>query len=243
MISKGLLRLKNRLDYFLLDCEISDVLTMNKEKIAGEGNKIFLQVSANRHSLLNGRKNSAGSRTIVVNHLHKTILSAFIKDMYEEVIEYMTYLLKEAAINGADVNRLVGETRVTFEGNEILMQKRREDIVQLVVSQIVRSIDQKKEKLGVIQKTNNKLGLNVSAKTLNKAMPYLLLRHILVHSDGKPEKNYQNIYQLDNKGKVDLTLEYIQQAYQAIYDMAQEFDKAMMDRHYISKGEISSVNA
>lgn len=101
MASKGYKRFKSRLEYFRTDNEIAEIIVLNKELLKGD-NAIFKKVNAVKHPLLSNRTNNANSRRLVINHLRKTIYVAFIKDMYEEVTEYIRYILQEGAMNGAD---------------------------------------------------------------------------------------------------------------------------------------------
>ncbi|MCM1170228.1 MAG: hypothetical protein NC324_09875 [Bacteroides sp.] len=113
MSSKGYRRFKSRLDYFRTDNELAEILVLNKELLKGEGT-IFKQVDSGNHPLLSKRTNNANSRKLVVTHLRKTVYVAFIKDMYEEVAEYIRYILQEGAMNGANTDRLVGEHKVNM---------------------------------------------------------------------------------------------------------------------------------
>lgn len=114
MASKGYRRFKNRLEYFRTDSEMAEILVLNKELLKGV-DFIFKKVEPDKYPLLANRTNNANSRGLVVKHLRKTIYVAFIKDMYEEVTEYIRYILQEGVMNGADPNRLVGEHNVNMK--------------------------------------------------------------------------------------------------------------------------------
>ena len=113
MSSKGYRRFKSRLEYFRTDNEVAEIIVQNKELLKGS-DVIFNKVTMEKHPLLYNRTNNANSRKLVVNHLRKTIYVSFIKDMYEEVTEYIRYILQEGAMNGVDPRRLVGEHNVNY---------------------------------------------------------------------------------------------------------------------------------
>ena len=132
MQSKGYRRFKDRLEYFRTDNEIAEIVVLNKERLKGT-NVIFHKVTEDKYPLLFNRRNNANSRRLVVQHLRKTIYVSFIKDMYEEVTEYMRYILREGAINGVDPCRLVGEHNVNMKANEILSMTTKNEITGLLV--------------------------------------------------------------------------------------------------------------
>lgn len=239
MKSKGYQRFYTRLDYFRLDREVADIFVKNKELLAGD-DKIFMGVTATGHPLLNSRENTEYSRTIVVKHLRNSIYVSFVKEIYEEVTEYIRYILHQAALNGADTNRLLGEHNVSMKANEILSKVTKEEIVQLITDQMFQQLENERSTMTLIQKIKNKLGLDIEQSIIDTALPYLECRHVFVHSDGKPNADFRAKYpfiKTDAKGRINLTAELLTKAFNAVNRLLINIDKEMLRLNYIPLAE------
>ena len=239
MKSKGYQRCYTRLDYFRLDREVADIFVKNKELLAGS-DRIFVGVTASGHPLLSVRENTDYSRTIVAKHLRNSIYVSFIKEIYEEVTEYIRYILQQAALNGADTNRLLGEHNVSMKANEILSKSSKEDIVQLITDQMFQQLENERSTMTLIQKIKNKLGLNIEQSVIDNALPYLECRHVFVHSDGKPNADFRtkyNFIKTDTKGRINLTADFLTKAFNAVNKLLLSIDKEMLRLNYIPATE------
>lgn len=239
MKSKGYQRFYTRLDYFRLDREVADIFVKNKELLAGES-KIFKGVTATGQPLLNSRDNTEYSRTIIVKHLRNSIYVSFVKEIYEEVTEYIRYILHQAALNGADTNRLLGEHNVNMRANEILSKATKEDIVQLITDQMFQQLENERSTMTLIQKIKNKLGLIIDQNTIDNALPYLECRHVFVHSDGKPSPDFLAKYPFintDKKGRINLTADFLNKAFKAVDKLLSSIDKEMLRLNFIPTTE------
>jgi hypothetical protein len=117
MKTKAYVRFLNRVAHFDADMELADVVNIAKDagKLhSDQAQHMFDDVNPARHPRLAERANSDGGRTIAVGHLKTTLYSSFLKDIYEDLYAYMQEILAEAARNGLDPNRLVGEHRVSL---------------------------------------------------------------------------------------------------------------------------------
>lgn len=241
MPSKGFQRFNNRLVKFREDGELAEILLLNKELIKGT-DSIFKGVNEDNHPLMSNRQNSAGSRGLVAKHLISTIYVAIIKELYEEVTEYLRYILKQGALNGADTQHLIGEnSTINLKANDILALPTKKDITGLIMDNVFRSLERERSTIKLISRINDRLGLNVSEEVIREALPYLDARHIFVHSDGKPDEEFMEKYpdiELDRKGKIELNATFISNAYNSVCDMLHRFDDAMIDRNYISASEM-----
>ena len=93
----------------------------------------------------------------------------------------------------------------------------------------------------LLQKTKNKLGLNIEQELIDKAIPYLTCSHIFVHSDGKPNDEFKEkhtIIRLDSKGRIALDMEFLNAAYKSVNDLLKAYDAEMIRNHYISQTEL-----
>lgn len=212
MKSKGYKKFENRMNYFRTDVELVDVLSKNKEAIKGIG-IIFKKVTEDHHPLLYARQATTGSRKIVMSHLKKTVYVSFFKDMYEEVTEYIRYILYQASLQGATANRIIGEHTFKMGANDILSLATKNEIIKAVIDQVFQQLESERSTIELFQKTKNKLGLNIQQNLIDDAVPYMTCRHIFVHSDGKPNDEFKQKYQdihLDDKGRIALNMDFFE---------------------------------
>lgn len=239
MKSKGYKKFENRMNYFRTDVELVDVLSKNKEAIKGNGT-IFKKVIEDHHPLLFARQATKGSRGIVMSHLKNTVYVSFLKDMYEEVTEYMRYILYQASLQGVTANRIVGEHTFKMDANEILGLATKNEIIKAVVGQVFQQLEAERSTIELFRKTKNKLGLNIPQNMIDDAVPYMTCRHIFVHSDGKPNDDFIQKYpaiRLDEKGRIALNVEFLNKAYNSINALLKTFDDEMIAKNYISVAE------
>jgi hypothetical protein len=239
--SKGYQRFHDRVDYFLTDCETSEAFYINMEEIKGDGSYIFKGITKPKFIKLANRTNSEGSRKIVVSHIRTTILTSFIKEVYEEVSEYIRYILSQGAKNGVDSLRIVGDLKLSFKANEILEKNTYDEIIEMVISSIFQMIESERSTIGLLTKVNNKLGLGVDDNLINEALPYLELRHVFVHSDGKPSREFMTQYPFftkNQKGRVDLNLDVVRKAFEKVDAMICAYDQSMINKNLIEATEL-----
>jgi len=163
-----------------------------------------------------------------------------IKELYEEVTEYIRYILKEGAMNGADTNRLIGEHNVNMKANDVLSKGTKRDIVEFIMQQVFQQLENERSTMTLITKIKNKLGLNLSDAIINGALPYMELRHVFVHSDGKPSTDFRVRYpqfHLDQKHRIKLTSALLDDADKKVRALLKKMDTEMIRLNYISANE------
>lgn len=240
MRSKGFHRFETRLIYFRQDVELADVVSRNKELMKGDEH-IFRSLEKKKHPLLWERGNSRKCRKPIIMHLQKTIYVAFIKELYEEVTEYIRYIIYHASKNGVKSDRIIGEHTFKMSANDILSLATRDDIVKVVVDQVFQQLESERSTIELIRKTNAKLGLSIDEQIIMNAIPFLMYRHIFVHSDGKPNKDFMTEYpnvSIDSKGRISLTVDILNNAYQAVSELIKAYDGEMIKNKYLPSTEI-----
>lgn len=240
--SKGFLRFNNRTLYFRADCEFADILDKNIELLAGDGEDVLKNIAPIKHATYKSTyKNTPFARKLFVNHFQYTLYSSFIKELYEETTEYFRYILIQGAKNTTNVNRIVGEHKTNFDANSLLSTSTHEEVIQLVIENIFQQLENERSTVDLINKIKRKLGLTISDNIVNEALPYLLLRHILVHSDGKPNKEFTDKYQtfiINKKGRCELSLRLVSDAHKKILLLIKEFDKGMILNNFFLNDEL-----
>lgn len=231
--SKGCRRFSQRLSCFREDLEVADVFKKNIENIAGT-NVIFKNVNST-HTELNKRQSSRGSRKLVVNHMLHTLNVSIIKEMYEEVMAYLSYVLKCGALTLDEPNRLVGDQSFSMQANEILRTTSREEIVRIVMENIFRKLENKRDTLLLIREINARLGLSIGEDVIGKAMPYLEARHKFVHADGIVDEQFKASYpaiRIDGKGRIVLDKTEMSNAMSSIKNLVNAFEHKMKELNY-----------
>lgn len=241
MKSKGYVRFCNRLQYFVEDNEVITVLLKNKENLAG-GSYIFNGVTEEDTPTLYSRdKITPHARKLAIHHLRRTLLVSFIKDLYEEVTEYLKYILFHASKNGAEAKRLLGENnRITLDANTILSASNINELRKMVTEQIFQQLENERSTINLIGKIDKKLDLQIPQDYIFEALPYLEIRHIFVHSDGKPNNKFiegHPNFKLDQKGRIDVLKLSINEIREKITTLVKEIDKKMLEKNFFSDGE------
>jgi len=188
MKTKYFVRFLNRVAHYDADLELVDVLAIavkvGRMHQPGQNEPLFFGLRPWKHPRLTNRASSDYNRKLAVAHLKKTLCAAFVKDLYEDVAAYMTDLLAGASRNGLAPDRLVGEHKVTFEANDVLKCRDHDEVIGLVAKQIFRRIEGERNTTGMLASFDKKLGLGVDDAVMKEALPFLELRHLLVHADG-----------------------------------------------------------
>ena len=239
MKSKGYLRFCNRIQYFKADSELIEMLLINKELLAGT-NKIFNGITVADQPIISAYANTPHARKLAITHLRTSLYVSYIKEIYEEVTEYLRYALEHCAKNGANINRLVGEQKVSFDANFLLSTHSFDAIARAVTDSIFQQLENEKSTLDLIKKINTKLDLQVPENIINEALPYLLIRHIYVHSDGKPKKEFKDAYpflRINGKGRIELTKEIIANAKTNIETLLNTIDQKILAKGFFPDKE------
>lgn len=203
------------------------------------GTTIFKGVTLNSCPSLSRRQNNNESRTSVAQHLKKTIYVSYIKELYEEVSEYLQYILICGARCPVDYARLLGESnKITIDSNTLLNAGSYSKIQEMIISLTFQALCAKKNKtIEIIKGVINKLGLNVDPSIIKAAVTYLELRHFYVHSDGKPDNKFKEEHsdiKMKN-GRISLSKDLLLNARNKIIELVEKIDNEMIAKNYIPK--------
>lgn len=234
MKTKYLVKYLNRAAHLDADIELADVVA-----IASKGGALYTAGSPHlfdavvptQHPRLAARTNNAYNRKMAIRHLKASLCASFLKEAYEDVTAYMQDILEAAARNGIDPNRLIGEHKVSFEANDILQAKNWHSVVHLVAKSVFRKIENGKNTKVLLQTMNAKLNLGVPQAKIDKALPFLEIRHLLVHADGIADESFCKSFpafgaSAGTKIKLDFTV--LQSARTALLVLVQQFDKKVI---------------
>lgn len=238
--SKGYRRFIARMDCFQEDMEVVDVFFKNLDRLV-DANLIFKGVTTTYPKLAKRQANSR-SRILVVNHLKHTLYVSVIKEMYEEVMSYLSYILNCGAETLDEPNRLVGDQSFSMGANEILATSSREEIVMIVMKNIFRKLENKRNTLLLVNEINSRLALQIDAEVIDKAMPFLEARHMFVHSDGIADEKYKESFpdmKLTEKGQIKLNATIMHKAMSVIKGLVNSFESKMKELNYFKSEEFN----
>lgn len=162
MKSKGLLRFQNRLNWFDDDIEFADIITKNT-LLLKDDTVIFKGVSQESYPSLSRRSNNDNSRELVAKHLKKTVYVSYIKEIYEEVSEYLKYILCCGARSPIDYPRLIGGENLNIDANTLLSAGSYAKVQNIIMSRVFQSLDSKKSTLNTIKGIIAKLDLDIKS--------------------------------------------------------------------------------
>ena len=241
MQSKGHLRLVNRLNDFMGDYEFAQIIYSCRNFITDKnGNLKYLD--ATRHAVLSKRDATPQTRTIIANHLRSTIAVSFIKEAYEEVTEYIHYILKMGAMSGKIKPEKISDSiKVNLTANQILATRTHEEVMTLVTKEIYQQLESERSTKKLIKKTTARLGLNVKEELIERALKYLDMRHIFVHEDGKPNRQFKEDYpdiKLNQKGRINLTETNLHNVCDDIKALIDAIDSEMISKGLIIEQEM-----
>ncbi len=197
MKTKAYHAFEQKIIYFDDDIALIDVLreSVIRGDLTDPGSEFVLKnIDPAKHDHLKRRKNSDGSRKLLINHLRQTVYSSYVKDMYEEVTHYLRTILEKSAENGFDAGRIIGEHSAKFDAKAILAIGNWESVAKLIADSIFQALEAEKSTLKLFEKISNKLALGIDNALIEAALPYLEVRHFLVHADGKAPDEFKQKY-------------------------------------------------
>jgi hypothetical protein len=242
MKTKYLVRFLNHAAHFDADLELVDVFAcaVLSGQLASK-KYLFEYIDPNRHVRLAPRKVNAHNRELALNHLKATLRAAFLKDIYEDVSAYLAELLEGAAKAGLSPDRLIGEHKISMEVNDILACRNWESVTNLIADQLFRRLENERSTIKLLTAIDNKLDLKVPEKAIQEALPFLELRHLLVHSDGVADDDFCKRFPLFGATpgqSIHLSYPLIATARDKIIDMVVQYDQCAVTKKVVPEGDL-----
>lgn len=236
---------ESKLFYFDDDIDLIEVVRLgilNGDLTDSDSKYALKNIDPAKHLHIKRRKNSGGSRELLANHLRQTVYSSYIKDIYEEVTHYFKSILKCAAENGFDAGRLIGEHSTKLDAKMVLAAGTWENVARLITDSVFQSLEAEKSTLKLIEKVSTKLALGVDESLILSALPYLEVRHYLVHADGKIPKDFKekNPHIKVKKGYIKLDYDFVSEFREKIKALVREFDGKVIAANLLKPDSIRS---
>ncbi|WP_456427535.1 hypothetical protein [Rhodocaloribacter sp.] len=232
------------MSYFDDDIELVDVL--RTAVISGDltdptTKYLMRHVDPARHSHIRRRRNADGSRENTINHLRQSVYTSYLKDMYEEVTEYLRLILEQAARNGLSAGRVVGEHTFKMDAKAILELGSWDNVCKSLAESIFQNLESERNTLNLLRKIPNKLGLDIPDNLIGDALPYLEIRHALVHTDGRLSPDFVAKYPViprKSNGCVNLSFTLINEARAKITALMEAYDAEVVEKNLLSEDDL-----
>jgi len=153
----------------------------------------------------------------------------------------MTELISGASKAGLSLDRLVGEHKVSFEINDILKCKNWDILIEMVSKVLFRKLENERSTIKTLTAIANKLDLGVDEIIRNNAMPYLDIRHLLIHAEGKADDEFCKKYQsfLATRGEpIQLTYSLVSDAREKIINMVKNYDDCVVAKNIVLQEDL-----
>ncbi|BBT96090.1 hypothetical protein WP8W19C03_27840 [Aeromonas veronii] len=240
MRSKAFHDFESKVGYFDDDIDLVEVVRLgiiNGDLTDNSSSYVLKNIDPVIHKHIKRRKNSNGSRELLANHLRQTVYSSYVKDIYEEVTLYLKTILENAAENGFDSGRIIGEHSTKIDAKTILAAGSWREVAHVITDSVFQSLESEKSTLKLLEKISNKLALGVNDNLINDALPYLEVRHFLVHTDGKiPEKFKRDNPHISIKaGHVKLDYEFVSDMRDKVKRLIKEYDEKVVSANLLKQ--------
>lgn len=231
--TKAYERFLNRLGHFNADLELIDLL-VSKQSLDSK-TKID-----NKYATLTARTFKDNGK-LAKTHLKTTICGSYIKDIYELLTHYMQDILTAtiASSNNLKIEQISQcskNKQLTFE--TILGCKTYDNIIEKIGQQIFRSLEDTKSTIKIITDYNKMLGLNIDETYIKNALPFLELRHMLVHNDGKADNAFSEKYSnnfIIRQDRIQLNYDLIVKAKKEILALIEQYDIALISQNLLDQ--------
>jgi len=232
------------MDQFNADLEMIDLLrrcVIDGILNDSTGNKLFVKMDRPYPSL-DRMTVSDHNRKLKILHLRKSIYVSYIKDVYEETIQYFHDLLQEAVSKiKLDPTRIVGNHHENIDLVEILEHFYADDLTDFIVNKIYRKIENQQDTLNTIDQVIRKLGITLEENIKEEAVSYLQIRHILVHADGIADAVFRDNHTFlsyETDGKISINRELIVKYHTKICALVKAVDKTALEMGLIEQNTI-----
>jgi hypothetical protein len=244
MASKAYHSFKQKMGYFDDDIELIDVIraaVANGDLTDPATNRLMRHVDPARHTHISRRRNSDGARQNTINHLRQSVYSSYLKDMYEEVTEYLRRILEQASRKGLSAGRVVGEHSFKMDAKAILELGSWDNVCKTLAESIFQNLEAERSTLNLLKKIPSKLGLEIPEALIADALPYLEVRHALVHTDGRLSADFVAKYPMiprKSNGCVNLSYTLINDARTKIKALMEAYDAEVVAKNLLAPGDL-----
>ena len=239
-----------QMDFHKSDVELIDSLCSRKaiEKLITDGIQ-----DKYKYLQQDSRLKDMESAYSTVQHLKGFMYASLIKQFHGYVMEYFRKVLGLIANNPNKGMALLqlrsvckGKNRqstdFSFSEEEIMRAVDLSQLKEIFAKRILRSLEQKRDSLDLIKALYKLLGKPIT-QTVNEAMPYLELRHLLVHNSGRYDQKFVAEYGErfaggKNGARIKLNFGKMKSAAKCLRALVREVDKFVVEGKFIRDEDI-----
>jgi hypothetical protein len=234
---------ESKLSYFDDDIDLIEVVRLgilNGDLTDKTSQFALKNIDPEKHLQIKRRKNADGSRELLANHLRQTVYSSYVKDIYEEITQYLKTILEKSAENGFDSGRLIGEHTIKLDAKVVLSAGAWPKVARMITDSVFQSLEAEQSTLKLLEKVSTKLALGVDENFIKAALPYLEVRHFLVHRDGKiPPEFKQNNPQIPvKKEHIKLDYKFVGEFRVAVKNLIKDYDEKVITANLLKPEDI-----
>ena len=240
MRSKARHSFETRVDYFIEDIELVDVLRKSilDDELTGSTPYLLTKVDAQQHPYLRRRTDSPGSRKNIINHLRSTVYGSFVKDVYEEITHYLRTILQQCLQSGFDSDRIIGEHVIKLDARTILQMGTWEAMCEYVMSLLFQAMENERSTRKLLQKMCSKLGLSVPKCLIDETIPYIEIRHFLVHDNGVTSDAFRQEHEAFNyspDGRIRVDYQFTLDMRSKSFALVQAIDEGLIANNLLAE--------
>lgn len=225
--TKAYYRFLQRCDYYETDLALCDLLVRNFVEMPDSTTTLAEALGSSKalHPDL-GQTNARRSREVRGGHLKRTLAASFLKDLYEDFVDYVSETMARAALAGVDPARFTGEAKFELHAREVLGAGDWDGVVGLISQKVFRALEGERRTTALVGKSAARLGLTIDQTVIDAAMPYLDARHMFVHQDGRADAEYKRKYPAValRDGRINADQAFVDQARRSVEALAGAFD-------------------
>lgn len=232
-----------KINYFYYDIEFIDVIKRTKPNDC-----IFKNIKARNHPLLSNRNNTSdvGKRQII-NHLENTIYASFVKDVYEEVMLYFRAIIQyviECGVIKPEVIMAADKMEITYK--DVLKKGSWNKIIEFIAKNLVRKIEKRKDTSRILTEIPKRIGIEIPKDKIDEVLPFLEVRHLLVHNDGKRDDNfkskYPDMFVSKQRDKINIDFAFIKNFKEKITNLIELYDRELVLNQLVPQKYIQPKN-
>ena len=240
MRSKASQSFETKMKYFIDDVDLVDVLreSILNDDLTDSSRHVLSRVDPQHHPHLQRRMNSSGSRKNVINHLRNTVYGSFVKDVYEEISHYLKTILRQCTQSGFDSDRIIGEHGFKIDARTVLQMGNWETVCEHVISSLFQALENERSTRKLLRKMCVKLDLEIPEYLIDDLIPYIEVRHFLVHSDGFAGEEFRlnnEEFSYADDGKVRMDYRFVSEMYSKSSALVKAFDDAVIANNLLAE--------
>lgn len=197
--SKTHQRFRSRSEQLEMYLEAMDAAARVTSNLLGHANNAekdidnALPIDCSKYSRLN---HPATHRARIYNYCRSKNTHSAIVELYTYFSEYMRDILQE--IYKADPMQVVGKSQkllnLTFA--ELAKYKTLDDLHKKMTEDVFRNIENERSTIKLIDKILHGTGAQINKADKDSILPYLEMRHLIIHNNGKIDAEFEGKYGL-----------------------------------------------